>query len=120
MYKLNNLGFDKIAFPILIRDGADLNLVYLEEFATDADLYYHEFDNNFDLIDSNGKVWNWKYDTVNKTNLPDSCIKTITLDEVRKIVNTYFANTKMKNEIQAMTEETNSIYDLLENLENKF
>jgi hypothetical protein len=118
--QLSSLGFDKIAFPILIKDGADLDLVYLDQFAMDADLHYHEFENNYELIDSNGKVWNWKYDTMNKTNLPGTYIRTMNLDEVKKIVNIYFENSKMKNEIQVLTEEMNSIKDLFAKLENKF
>ncbi len=120
MNKLISLGFDKIAFPILIKDGVDLDLVYLDEFAIDADLHYHEFESNYELIDSNGKVWTWKYDTLNKTNLPGNYLRTMTLDEVRKIVNDYFAKSKMKNDIQTLTAEVTSIHELLEKLEDKF
>ena len=120
MNQLNNLGFDKIVFPILIKDGTDLNLVYLEEFAIDADLHYHEFENTYELIDSNGQLWTWKYDHTNKTNLPGTFVRTMTLDEVVKIVNTYFRYSKVKTEIEALTSEATTIFDLLEKLENKF
>jgi hypothetical protein len=118
--QLLNLGFDKIAFPILIKDGADLNLVYLKEFAIDSDLHSLEFESNFELIDSNGQVWTWKYDHINKTNLPGDLIRTMSLDEVKEIVNGYFDDTKIKTDIEALTKEASSIHDLLEKLESKF
>lgn len=120
MKDLNNLGFDKIAFPILIKDGADLNLVYLDEFASDPDLHYWEFNSDYQLIDSNGQLWTWKYDHTNKTNLPGTFIRKMTLDEVKKIVNTYFRDSNVKKEIEALTSEATTIFELFEELENKF
>lgn len=120
MNQLSNLGFNKIAFPILIKDGDDLNLVYLDEFAKDADLHYHEFENNYELIDSNGQLLTWKYDHTNKINLPGTFIRTMTLDEVKKMVNTYFRESKVKTETEVLTSEATTIFDLLKKLENKF
>jgi len=120
MNQLIKLGFDKIAFPILIKDGAVLELVYLEGFATDPDLHYHEFGSNCELIDSNGQLWTWKYDAAYKINLPGNYIRAMTLDEVKMVVNNYFAKTKIKNDIQKLKEEASSILDLLEKLEDKF
>ena len=120
MNQLNNLGFDKVTFPILIQDGADLNMVYLEEFAGDPDLHYWEFDSDYKLIDSNGQLWTWKYDHTNKTNLPGTFIRTMTLDEVKKIVTDYFRDSKIQSEIETLTKVIKTIIDLIENLEDKF
>lgn len=120
MKDLNNLGFDKIAFPILIKDGADLNLVYFDEFASDPDLHYREFESNYELIDSNGQLWTWKYDHTNEINLPGTFIRTMTFDEVKKIVNTYFRDSKVKTEIEKLSSEAKTIFDLFEKLETKF
>jgi hypothetical protein len=55
---LNKLGFDKISFPILIKNNSDIDLVYkLEYFANDPDFHYWKFEDNFELIDSNGNVF---------------------------------------------------------------
>lgn len=120
MNDLNNLGFDKVAFPILIKDGTDLNLVYFDEFASDPDLHYREFESNYELIDSNGQLWTWKYDHTNETNLPGTFIRTMTLDEVKKIIDTYFSDRKVKTEIEKLSSEAKTIFDLFEKLETKF
>lgn len=118
--QLNQLGFNKIAFPILIKEDADLNLFTMEDFASDADAYFHEFESNYELIDANGNLWDWKYDTTHKLNLPGNFIRTYNLVEVKEIVSQYFENTKIKSEIKELMENTNSISELFEKLKGKF
>jgi hypothetical protein len=101
--KLNDtfeLGFNKIEFPIIIKDGLDLNIVYkYEDFYVDPDLYYHEFDSQFRLIDSTGRQFTWGYDQRLKTNHPDKLERTLTLDEVRQSFKDYFENAKKKPDL---------------------
>lgn len=101
--KLNDtfeLGFNKIEFPIIIKDGLDLNIVYkYEDFYVDPDLYYHEFDSQFRLIDSSGRQFTWAYNQGLKTNHPDKLEKTLTLDEVRQSFKDYFENAKKKPDL---------------------
>lgn len=81
---IKKLGFDKISTPFIIKNGLDLELVTLEVFAMDPDFFYWEYGSNIDLIDSRGELWSWKYDEINKTNLPGDYKRTLKIDEVRK------------------------------------
>ena len=118
--KLNKLGFDKVTFPILIKDGADLNLVSLDQFAGDSDLYLFEFESNYELIDSNGQLWTWQYDKINKTNIPGKFIRTLTFLEVKKVVDTYFVDSKLKDEIKSLTTVTPTTKELFAQLKLKY
>jgi len=118
--KLHHLGFDKIHFPIIIKDGPDLDVVYeLRDFAIDSDFYFHEFDQQIEMIDSTGQLWDWKYDTVNKTNLPNTVKRTLTFDEVNTIINLYFQGTNMELDIKEQTGKVSTINMLIDIIADK-
>ena len=73
--KLHKLGFKDISFPILIVydewDGIHLQIFSdLSEFAFTNSIHYWPLDYDTKLLDCKGNLWSWKYDNMNKTNLP--------------------------------------------------
>jgi hypothetical protein len=94
------LGFDKIAFPILIQDGLDLSIVGdREHFFGDPDIYFFEFGSSTQLIDANGKQFTWGYSSRQNSNYPDRFIKQLSVDELREIANQYFNDSRKKPDI---------------------
>jgi hypothetical protein len=89
-------GFSKITFPILIKNGYDLDLVYFDEFAIDPDIYYWPFTIDCELIDGNGHVWSWVYDDKNKTNRPGQLKKVIAVDDLKWLIHLYFTSKRIK------------------------
>lgn len=118
--QLNSLGFNKITFPILIKEGNDLNLYTINEFASDPDSYFHEFDAQLTLIDSRGNLWDWKYDKTHKLNLPGNFIRTLSLEEVKIIVSQYFQNSRIRVEMDTLIQGAETISDLFESIKGKF
>lgn len=118
--KLNEIGFDKVNFPIIIKDGADLDVVYeLKDFGADPDLYFHEFDQQMELIDSNGQLWNWNYDKLNKVNVPGIIKATLTFDEVKNIIKTYFKDSKIENEVIERINKVSTIEKLIDTISDR-
>jgi len=119
--KLNNLGFDKINFPIIIKYRNNLDIVYrFDDFAMDPDLYFHEFESKDELIDCNGNLWTWKYDRINKVNIPSFLKRTMTLEEVKRIIDTHFQDSIKRKEIKSISERVTTINELLEQLADYF
>lgn len=113
--------FKKITFPIIIKDGEDLDVVYrLKDFMIDPDLYLHEYDSKMELIDCNGELWSWNYDRINKSNIPGSFKKTMSVNEVKQIVTNYFNQSKVQNEIATLLSKSNTIREILEKVADKF
>ena len=114
---MKELGFAKILFPIIIVDGTDIDIVYtLEDFALDPDIFFWSFDDHMELLDSNGNIWSWKYDHENKTNLPGEFKRTVDIDGIRDLINTYFKNTKVRGKVKKLTEDATSISALIESV----
>lgn len=119
--RLNTLGFDKISFPILIVDSPNIDFVYsLTDFASDPDIYHWAFEKNYQLIDCNGNLWTWTYDNVNKTNLPNSFLQTLTLDEISEVLLRYFSGSIPEPTIKNIIAETSTVSDLFEKIADKF
>jgi hypothetical protein len=111
------LGFNKIEFPIIIKNGLDLNIVYkYEDFYVDPDLYYHEYGSQFRLIDSTGRQFTWGYNQRLKTNHPDELEKTLTLDQVRQSFTDYFDKVKKKPDLG----QEQNIKDLIDKVADYF
>jgi|JI10StandDraft_1071094.scaffolds.fasta_scaffold449810_2 hypothetical protein len=118
--QLNDLGFHTVTFPILLQDGIDINVVCtLKDFASDPDLYLHEYDEQNAFIDSKGHLWSWKYDKSNKTNLPGTIKSTLTIDEVRKIISDYFKGAKTEQEVNKLTNQILTIDGLINAIADK-
>jgi len=116
-YSSPGLGFSKIEFPIIIKDGVDLMLVEnLDDFFNDCDLYFHKFDYSMRLIDSAGKQFTWGYNQLKRTNFPDKFEKYLTLKDVQDLFDNYFSRAKKKPEYQ----EVNNIDELLEKVKDYF
>lgn len=118
--QLNDLGFHAVTFPIMLTEGVDIDVVCtLKDFASDPDLYFHEYDERNSFIDSKGHFWTWKYDQSNKTNLPGTIKSTMTVDEVRKKISDYYKGTKTEQEINQLTNQILTIDGLLNAIADK-
>ena len=115
------MGFNKISFPIIIKDGGDIDIIYeLKDFALDSDYYLHEFDNRLMfLIDGNGQVWSWKYDLVNRTNLPDKLKQTLSFEEVKKLIENYYRGSKIEVEMKGVIRNVSTIRKLIDAIADK-
>jgi hypothetical protein len=113
---LLELGFKKISFPILIKEGYDLNLVYFDEFFNDPDLYYWQFSNDCELIDINGHVWSWIYDDKNRTNIPGQLKRVIDVDDLKRLIQLHFISKRIK--VDNITQNEN--LTTIEQVYNKF
>lgn len=112
---LNELGFKKVTFPIILKFGTDIHVIYsLKDFALDVDLYFFEFDRDSELIDSKGQLFSWKYDVKNKTNLPNHLKRLLTLEEVKSIIIDYFRDSKLALEIKEKIDKITAIDTLIE------
>jgi hypothetical protein len=113
---LNELGFDKVRFPIIVKDGQDLSVVQsLEDFAGDPDHYAFPNENYRmeSLIDSDGTEWTWKYDYENRANLPGTVKWTRDAEEIKMMIRTYFRGSKSQLKIEESIENLSSIEDLI-------
>lgn len=112
--RLNNLGFNEVTFPILLKEGKDIEIVCsLKDFASDPDLYFHDqYDERNVFIDSKGQIWSWKYDKANNTNLPSTVKSILTLAEVKEIISLYFIGNKVEQEIHLRTKQVSTIEEL--------
>jgi hypothetical protein len=113
---LNELGFDKVRFPIIIKDGQDLSVVQtLDDFAGDPDRYAFPNENYRmeSLIDSDGTEWTWKYDYENGTNLPGTVKWIRDAGEIKKMIRTYFRGGKSQLKIEESIEIVSNIADLI-------
>ena len=122
MQKLYALGFKDISFPILIIydewRGIELTLVDdLEEFAFTNSIHYWPLDSDARLLDINGNLWSWKYDNINKTNLPGIFKVKLTLEDVKKIVREGIIGQKLENEIKIIINNANTIRELFNRLD---
>jgi len=119
--KLSSLGFVQITFPIILKDGNNLDLVYsLKDFAVDPDLSFHEFGNNYELIDANGNLWALRYDRLNQANIPGTLKRIITLEDIREIVNNYFKDSKIQNEVKTISLKVKTISEFFEQIKDYF
>ena len=123
--KLNDLGFKEIEFPIFIVydkwNGINLTLVGdLEEFAVTNSIHYWQLDNDSRLLDRNGRLWSWKYDHQNKTNLPNTFIKQLTLKDVKKIVIEGIIGFKSEDELKTIIVKVETIEKLFNRLNGIF
>ena len=121
--KLYELGFKDISFPVLIVydewDGIHLNIVSgIEEFALTNSIHHWPLDYDTKLLDSHGKFFTWKYDEINKTNLPGTLIKTLNLEEVIILISEGIIDHKLENEIKLKMSSANTIDELLKELFN--
>ena len=121
--KLYELGFKDISFPILIVydewDGIHLQIVSnIAEFALTNSIHHYPLDYDTKLVDSNGKFFTWKYDDINRTNLPGPLIRTLNLEEVRILLSEGIIDHKLENEIKLKMSNANTIDELLKDLFN--
>jgi len=121
--KLYKLGFKDISFPILIVydewDGIHLMIVGdIREFAITNSIHYWPLDYDTKLLDCKGNLWNWKYDNINKTNLPGTMIKSLEIEEVKELVNQGIIGHKSENEIKSKLNDAINIDELLHKLSN--
>ncbi len=117
---LLELGFNKISFPILIKNGYDLNLVYFDEFTSDPDIYYWQFPIDCELIDVNGYVWSWIYDDRNKTNIPGQFKKGIAVDELKSLMHLYFKSKRIKVDNITQNENLTTIDQVFKQFEEDY
>lgn len=112
--RLDELGFHAVTFPIMLKEGADIDVVCtLQDFASDPDLYFHEYDERNNFVDSKGQNWTWKYDQNNKTNLPGIVKSILTVDDIKKIISNYYKGTKIEQEIAHSIIDVTTIDSLL-------
>jgi hypothetical protein len=119
--KLYELGFKNISFPICIVydewDGIHLNTVEdITEFALTNSIHYWPLDYDTKLLDSRGNLWTWKYDEVNKTNLPGTIIKTLSMAEVKTLIIEGIINHKLEDEIKLKVDNASTIDKLFKEL----
>lgn len=92
-----NLGFDKIEFPIIIKEDEDLFVIANKEhFFGDVDLYFFEFEPGTLLIDAQGREFTWAYSIRQNSNYPDKFIRQLTVEELREIADRYFKHASEK------------------------
>ena len=77
-------------------------------------MYYHEYDDKIEFIDSEGQLWSFKYDFINKINLPGKIKTKLTTDQVRKIICDYSKDTEIEKEIILQLNNATSIESLIE------
>lgn len=112
--RLDKLGFYAVTFPIMLKEGADIDVVYtLQDFVSDPDLYFHEYDERNDFVDSKGQNWTWKYDQINKINLPGIVKSVLTVDDIKKIISNYYKGTNIEQEIAHSIIDVTTIDSLL-------
>jgi len=119
--KLYQLGFKDISFPILIVydewDGIHLQIVSdLSEFALTNSIHYWPFDYDTKLLDCKGNLWSWKYNNMNKTNLPGTMIKSLEIEEAKGLIRQGIIGYKLENEIKSKVNEATTIDELLSKL----
>lgn len=123
--KLDELGFKDISFPILIVydewDGIHLQTVDdLREFALTNSIHYWPLDYDTKLLDSNGKFFTWKYDNINKTNLPGTIIKLLEIKEAKELIRQGIIGHKLENEIKSKVNNALSINELFKELSSYY
>lgn len=123
--KLSELGFKEIAFPIFIVydkwNGIELTCVSdLNEFAYTYSYHYWPLDDDSKLLDRNGNLWSGKYDKLNKTNLPNTFIMTLKLENVKELLREGIVGHKSENELKVIIEESRTIEVLFNRLVNIF
>lgn len=92
-----NLGFDKVEFPIIIKEGTDLLVVNNKEhFFGDVDLYFFEFEPGTLLIDAQGREFTWAYSIRQNSNYPDKFIRQLTVEELKEIADRYLRHASEK------------------------
>jgi len=93
-------GFNKITFPILLIEGSvndetndyefysyDFTMVEdLSEFAGTGWYLSECMENEHELIDFNGKIWDFKYNDEIKVCVPGSLLKRLELNELKSFV----------------------------------
>ena len=120
MEELNRLGFNKVTFPIIIKDNFDLQVVSeLKDFARDPDIFYQKFDNNVQLIDHEMKIWTWRYDLINKTNLPNELIKSLTFEKLKELLSYQLDESKQGEELTEFLYKIPTIDGLIEFISGK-